>query len=321
MKENLNTLVRRVTLKQLRALAAVVRTGTVTGAAEQLALTPPAVSLQLKQLEETAGVALVERTGQGTRPTDAGREVLAALVLIETALGDCAAAIEALRGIDSGRVAVGVTSTAKYFAPRALAAYKRAHPKVELRLLVGNRSDTVAALEGFEVDLAIMGRPPEHFALERAVIGDHPHVILASPEHPLARRKGVALAELAAETFLMREAGSGTRTLAERLFAQAGVDPSVGMEISSNETIKQAVMAGMGIAFLSAHTAAAEIDDGRLAIVDVTGLPAVRQWFVVRRREKRLLPAGQALWDHLATSGAGFLPVVRGVEPGGRPPG
>jgi LysR family transcriptional regulator for metE and metH len=321
MKENLNTFARRVTLRQLRALAAVVRAGTVTGAAERLALTPPAVSLQLKQLEETAGVVLVERTGVGARPTDAGREVLAALALIETALGDCAAAIEALRGIDRGRVAVGVTSTAKYFAPRALAAFKQAHPKVELRLLVGNRSDTVVALEGFEIDLAIMGRPPEHLALERAVIGDHPHVVLAAPDHPLARRRDVALAELAAETFLMREAGSGTRTLAERLFAQAGVEPAVGMEISSNETIKQAVMAGMGIAFLSAHTAAAEIDDGRLAIVDVAGLPAVRQWFVVRRREKRLLPAGQALWNHLAGSGAAFLPVVRGLESGSPQPG
>jgi LysR family transcriptional regulator for metE and metH len=134
-------------------------------------------------------------------------------------------------------------------------------------------------------------------------------VITAAPEHPLASRRGLALAELAGESFLMRELGSGTRTLVERLFAEARMDPSIGMEIGSNETIKQAVMAGMGIAFLSAHTIAAEVADGRLAVLDVTGLPVVRQWFVVRRREKRLLPAARALWDHLATAGCRFLPA------------
>ena len=308
MKEKLNPLLRRVTLKQLRVLAAVTREGTMSAAADTLAVTPPAVTLQLRQLEETFGVALVERTAEGVRPTDAGREVLAAAERIDFALVECAEAIQALRGMDGGRVAVGVISTAKYFAPFALAAFKRQHPKVELRVMVGNREEMLAALEGFDLDLAITGRPPEHFEVDRAVIGDHPHIIIAPPDHELAGKGRVRLADLADEPFLLREAGSGTRTLVQSLMAAAGLDPTVGMEIGSNETIKQAVMAGMGIAFLSAHTVAAEVTDRRLAVLDVEGLPVVRQWFVIKRREKRLLPAAKALWDHLAAEGGCFLP-------------
>jgi LysR family transcriptional regulator for metE and metH len=232
-------------------------------------------------------------------------------------LAECAEAIEALRGMDGGRVAVGVISTAKYFAPRALAAFKRAHPRVEMRVLVGNRQETLTALEAFDLDLAIMGRPPEHFAVEQAVIGDHPHVVIAAADHPLAGQARLPLQALAGETFLLREAGSGTRLLVERLFAAEGLSPAAGMEIGSNETIKQAVMAGMGVALISAHIIAAEVADGRLAVLDVAGLPIVREWFVVKRREKRLLPAARALWDHLATSGGTFLPEVAGLLAGG----
>ena len=163
-KKNLLASPRRTSLRQLRALGAVARAGSVTGAAEQLAVTPPAVAQQLRLLEEAlGGVPLIERTPAGARPTEAGREVLAALGRIEAALADCAAAVEALRGVEGGRVSVGVVSTAKYFAPFALAAFQRAHPKVEMRLLIGNRQQTVAALEAFGLDVAVMGYPPEHF--------------------------------------------------------------------------------------------------------------------------------------------------------------
>jgi LysR family transcriptional regulator, low CO2-responsive transcriptional regulator len=319
VKEKLNPVLRRVTLRQLRVLAAAVRSGTVTGAAGALGVTPPAASLQLRQLEETFQVALVERGADGVRPTDAGREVLAAAERIEAALAECADAIAALRGIERGRVAVGVISTAKYFAPRALAAFKRAHPNVEMRVLVGNRRETLDALEAFELDLAVMGRPPERFEVERAVLGDNPHVIIAPPDHAAVGRRRLPLEALAGDTFLLREAGSGTRLLVERLFAEAGQAPAAGVEIGSNETIKQAVMAGMGVALLSAHTVAAEARDGRLAVLDVEGLPVVRQWYVVKRREKRLLPAARALWDHLARDGGDYLPDVSAFLPRGRP--
>ena len=320
MKEKLTDFARQTSLRQLRAMGAVARTGTVTAAAQLLSVTPPAVAQQLRLLEEAlGGVALLERAGAGARPTDAGREVLTALGRVEAALLDCSAAIEALRGMDGGRVAVGVISTAKYFGPFALAAFQRAHPKVELRILVGNRRETVAALEALEMDVAVMGRPPEHFPVERAVIGDHPHVIIAPPGHALAERRGVPLGEVARETFLLREPGSGTRELMRRLFTEAGLPLGGETEIGSNETIKQAVMAGMGVALLSAHTIAAEVKDGRLTVLDVEGLPVVRQWFVVRHRDKRLLPAAQALWDHFVRSGARFLPrAAEDTRPAGR---
>jgi LysR family transcriptional regulator for metE and metH len=233
---------------------------------------------------------------------------MAALGRIEAALRDCAGAIDALRGMEGGRVAVGVISTAKYFAPFALAAFQRAYPKVEMRVLVGNRHEMISKLEAFETDVAITGRPPEDFPVERAVIGDNPHVIIAPPDHPLATRRRVPLSEVAAEVFLLREVGSGTRDLMRRAFAEAELPLPKGVEIGSNETIKQAVMAGMGVALLSAHTIAAELEDGRLVVLDVDRFPIVRQWFVVRRSEKRLLPAAQALWRHLVVAGARFLP-------------
>ncbi len=311
MKENLVNFPRRTSLRQLRALGALTSTRSLAAAAQQLSVTPPAVTQQLNALEDAlGGVPLFERSPTGARPTEAGREVLIALGRIEAALGDCVTAIEALRGMEGGRVAVGIISTAKYFAPFALAAFQRANPKVEMRVRVGNRSEMIAALENFELDIAVMGYPPEHFPVERAVIGDHPHVIIASPEHRLAQQKSIPLREVAKELFLLREPGSGTRTLMLGLFAAPDLPAGRRMEIGSNETIKQAVMAGMGVALLSAHTIAAEVADGRLAVLDVEGLPVVRQWFVVRRAERRMLPAAQALWDHLAWSGAKFLPKM-----------
>jgi LysR family transcriptional regulator for metE and metH len=311
MKENLVNFPRRTSLRQLRALGAVTSAKSISAAAELLSVTPPAVSQQLQLLEgAVGGVPLYERTATGMRPTEAGREVLTALERIEAALTDCATAIDALRGMGGGRVSVGVISTAQYFAPFALAAFQTANPMVEMRLLVGNRAEMISGLEKFNLDVALMGYPPEHFALERAIIGDHPHVIIAPPDHWMAKRRAIALAEVAQETILLREPGSGTRALMLGLFSAAGLPTGPRIEIGSSETIKYAVMAGMGLAMVSAHVVAAEVADGRLVVLDVEGLPIVRQWFVVRRSERRLLPAAQALWEHLVRSGATFLPKL-----------
>jgi LysR family transcriptional regulator for metE and metH len=316
MEEKLQATIRRVTLKQLRALAAVARTGTLTAAAQETGVTPQAVALQLRLLEANFGLPLLERGSTGSRATEAGREALLAAGRIDAALAGCAQAIEALQGIAGGSISVGVVSTAKYFAPRALAAFSRAHPDVELRVGVGNRGEMLAGLDGFDLDIVVMGRPPEEAAMDLAVIGDHPHVIIAPPAHRLARRRGVMLAELADETFLLREPGSGTRMLMQRLFGEGGM-PARRIEMGTNETIKQAVMAEMGIALLSAHTIAAEVEAGRIAVLDVRGMPMVRRWYVVKRRDKRLLPAASALWDHLVRDGAGFLPdaLLAGAAP------
>jgi molybdate transport repressor ModE-like protein len=308
---------RSVTLKQLRALAAVIKTGSMTAAAKELNVTPPAITIQMQLLEQIVGMPLIERAGDGPNVTDAGAKLLAAARQIEAALADCEQELNLIKGLQGGRVTVGVVSTAKYFAPRALAAFQKTHPAIEVRLTVGNRVETIRALQDFAADVVIMGRPPETLDVERAIIGDHPHIIIASPDHRLARKPNVTMADLAQETFLVREEGSGTRILMESLFKGEGLEPTIGMEIGSNETIKQAVMADMGLAFISAHTTAAELADGRLVKLNVAGLPLIRQWFVVRRADKRLMPAANALWTFLSTDGCKYLPKIPGIEQAG----
>jgi LysR family transcriptional regulator for metE and metH len=170
----------------------------------------------------------------------------------------------------------------------------------------------VQGLRDYSLDLAISGRPPADLDLDKRLIGDHPHVVIGPAHHPLAKFHHVDLRTLVNETFIIREPGSGTRILMENLFREIGLTPRIGMEISSNETIKQAVMAGLGIAFISAHTVAGEIEDGRLAVLHIEGLPLVRQWYVVRRADKALLPPAEALMDFLGVEAARFLPVVPG---------
>jgi LysR family transcriptional regulator, low CO2-responsive transcriptional regulator len=300
---------RHVTLRQLRTFTTALRAGSFAAAAETLHITPPAVTVQMRDLEKIAGMPIVERTPKGMRATDAGREVLTAAARIEEALAECDDALASLRGLDSGRVAVGVVSTAKYFAPQVLGAFARAHPAVEIRLEVGNRAAILAALEANTLDLALTGWPPGKLAVQRAAIGDHPHIIIARPDHAHAGRQGVSATTLAHETFLVREPGSGTRLLMERLFAEARVTPRIGMEMGSNETIKQAVIAGLGIAFISAHTVAVELADGRLVALDVVGLPVMRTWFIVNLAKKRLLPSAQALRQFMIDEGQSFLPA------------
>jgi LysR family transcriptional regulator, low CO2-responsive transcriptional regulator len=281
--------------------------GSMAGAARRLNVTPPAITVQIQQLEQTVGLPLVERLGDRTTPTEAGEIVLRTAHRIEALLAECGQEIAQLKGVQGGSVSAGVVSTAKYFAPKALAAFRQKHPGVDVRLSVGNRQETIRALRDLELDLAIMGRPPEQLDLESAVLGNHPHIIVAAAGHPLTGAK-LTIADLTKETFFIREPGSGTRILMERLFEQAGFDPIVGMEIGSNETIKQAVIAGLGVAFISAHTVAVEIADGRLTMLGVAGLPMVREWYVVRLRDKAVMPAGQAMWRFLSTEGQNFLP-------------
>ncbi|HTW27208.1 MAG TPA: LysR family transcriptional regulator [Acetobacteraceae bacterium] len=299
---------RNVTLRQLRVLNAVARNGTVTAAAEALALSPPAVTMQLQQLRDVAGVPLVERSRAGMVLTAAGREVLDCATKIEALLRECTASLAAMAGAEKGSLHVGVISTAKYFAPHALAAFARAHPGIDLALSVGLRDEIIEGLRHYDLDLAVMGRAPEGLEIEASEIGEHPHVIVARHDHPLARRRRLTLADLAGETFLVRERGSGTRGLMERSFAAAGVSPKIGMQIGSNETIKQGVLAGLGITFLSAHTIDAEVASHRLVVLDVQGLPIIRTWYVMHLRERALMPAALLLRDFLTSEGRRYLP-------------
>ncbi len=301
---------RRVTLRQLRVFEAVARHLSFSRAAAELHLTQPAVSMQVKSLEGEAGLPLVEQIGKTIHLTEAGRELLARARSIARELEAAEEALDAMRGLTHGRLAIGLVSTAKYFAPALLGRFLKAHPGVTVKLGVDNREAMIGLLAANQVDLAIMGRPPQNLATTAEAFAPHPHVVIAPPDHPLAGRRGIPLARLADETFLIREPGSGTRGLLERLFSEHELALTVGMEMDSNETIKQAVIAGMGISLLSRHTVGLELATRRLVVLDVAGLPIVRNWFVVHLTAKRLSPIAQALKAFLLAEGAARLEEI-----------
>ena len=298
---------RSATLRQLRTFTEVARRLSFTAAAKSLHLTQPAVSMQMRQLERAAGLPLLEQFGRRVHLTDAGRELLRYAAGISDLLREAEDAMKALQGVGGGELSIAVTSTAKYFAPRLLAEFRRNHPEARLRLAVSNREAVVRELTDNTVDLAVMGRPPRGLDTEAAPFAKHPIGIIAAPDHPLVGRKRVPLERLAGETFIIRERGSGTRAAMEHVFAERGFKAGETLEMSSNETIKQAVMAGMGIAFLSMHTIGLELRAGRLALLAVSGLPVMREWYVIHRRGKRLSPAAQAFKSFLLEQGAGLI--------------
>lgn len=302
---------RNITLKQLRIVLAAREGGSFVAAAQALNVTPPAVTMQMKLLEEDIGLSLFERAPDGLVPTAAGEEVLSAARRIAAILEETRDGLAAMRSPDGGRVTVGVVSTAKYFAPRMLAAFQKSHPRVDLNLVVGNRSEVLQRFEAGEFDLAVMGRPPEEVAQESALIGEHPHVVVAAPDDPIAGHGRIRPEELAGRVFLVREPGSGTRILMERFLAQVGLTPKIGMEIGSNETIKQAVMAGLGISLLSLHTLPLELKTGALCMLDVVGLPIERTWYVVHMNSKRLLPSGEKFRTFLLENAGELLAGYR----------
>ena len=302
---------RRLTLKQLQTVRIVSQSGTVVAAAVEMNVTPAALTSRIKLLEEDAGIALFDRAGGRLKLTDAGREVVNATARIDLVLAELENTLSAYRGMHAGRVTIGVVSTAKYFAPRLIAAFARENPRIEISISVGNRAEIVALLRDYTVDVALMGRPPVDFTAMSEAFGPHPQVIIAAPDHPLVKRKGIDKAELSQESFIVREQGSGTRTIFDYFFDGIMVrHPRISIEIGSNETIKQAVMAGLGITLISAHTIQAEVAEGRLAVLDVKGMPIVRQWFVVHRADRALTLPAQAMWDFTVKEGRGFLPSL-----------
>ncbi len=307
-------MVRNATVRQLQIFASVARHLSFSRASKELHVTQPAVSMQVKGLEAHAGLPLLERAGRRVRVTEAGEVVLRCARDVLRALKDAEDALAALRGLRGGRVVIGVVSTAKYFAPKLLALFSRQHPDVELKLAVHNRDTVVQLLAADDVDLALMGTPPGELDTTAVPFARHPLVVIANPAHRLARKRRVPVAELAEEAFLVREPGSGTRAAMERFFASHRIRPAVATEISSNETIKQAVMAGMGLAFLSQHAVGLELAAGEIVLLPVEGLPVMRDWYVVHRREKRLSPAARAFQSFVLEEGSAFL---KGWPPNG----
>ena len=290
---------RRLTLRQFRVFEAVARHLSFSRAAEELHLSQPAVSMQVRGIEVILGVPLTEQLGKKIYLTEAGREVLHASRAITSRLDDLQANLAQLRGLDSGRLSLAATSTVNAVATDILARFRGRHSGVSIHLDVSNRSAVLSLLATNHTDLAIMGQVPEDLGLEATRFMDNPLVVIASPDHPLVRKKSISIEDLAAESFLVREAGSGTRGAMERFFAARGLEIQSSMEMSSNEAIKQAVQAGLGLGILSLQTLEMELALKRLAILKVEGFPIMRHWYIVHRADKRLSPVALAFKNFL----------------------
>ena len=306
---------RNLTLRQLRAVEAVSRTGKIVFAAKELGLTQPAVSLQLRDAERAARTPLFDRTSDGMRPTAAGLAVVSAVQAIEGRLRILGEEVEAIRGVRRGELKLGVASTAKYFAPAIMAAFLREHPDIDMTLTVGNRAEMIDALRSHRIDLALMGRPPREVSVRSFVFGGHPLVIIAATTHPLVHSSNISKERIADEHFLLREIGSGTRAALDMFFGDLPERPdAIGVTMGSNETIKQSVIAGLGVALISAHTIAQEVEMGRLAVLDVEGTPIRRQWFSVTRGDRSTTPIMRAFDEFLQQHANEFLPKIAAVS-------
>ena len=301
--------IQHVSLRQLKVFEMAAATGSFSKAAELLHLTQPGVSMHIKELEINAGLPLFDRLGKKLFVTEAGQELLARAREILRSLKDAEDALDGLKGLRRGRINLAVVSTAKYFAPRLLAKFREEHPLVEIRLAVNNRNSVIEQLVANEVDLAIMGRSPQSLDTIAEPFAQNPHVIIAAPDHPLASRRRIPEAEVAREMFIVREPGSGTRLAMQQFFEERNLAIKVGMEMASNETIKQAVMAGMGLSFISRHTINLEIQTQRLVVLDVRSMPVVRLWHVAHLARKRLSPTAAAFKQFVITHGRELLLV------------
>lgn len=297
-----------VTLRQLRAIIAIKAHGTIVGAARAVGLTAPAVTLQLKQLEEEAGVALFDRTAHGMRPTTAGLAFIDAADAIVDRLRLLDEELDGIRGAKKGSLSVGVVSTADYFAPQLATAFMAQFPTIEVKLVTGKRPETIARLKNYDVDFVLTARPPRDLSVRAAAFAEYRLGVVATPGHPLVTRHDISKAEIMGEQFIVREPGSGPRASFERFLG--GSPDRLGLhciEMNSNEAIKQAVMADLGIAFVAIHSVAAEVAARQLIILDIQGLPIHSQWFAVTRSDRSITPVMATFQDFLTTKGAQHL--------------
>ena len=297
-----------VTFRQLRVFAEVAHQGSMARAAEALHLTPPAVSMQIKEVESQVGLPLFDRQGRSVVLSTAGEYFLVHAKRLLAALKEADDAMARFKRVERGLLTIGMVSTAKYFVPHLLARFHKDHPGVEVRLrVVGNREQLVALMQTGDADLSIMGRPPREISTRSESFATHPLVFVAPPDHPLLQTPHAPVAALGPYGFIVREHGSGTRAAMERFFNEERFVPQIAMEMSSNETIKQAVIAGLGLSFLSLHTVGLELKSGLLKIVDIAGTPVMRTWNVVHLGSKVLSPAAEAFRYFLLEQGANYL--------------
>ena len=304
---------KNATLRQLKVFEAVARLLSFSRAAEELHLTQPAVSTQVKKLQEHAGLPLFEQLGKKIHLTPAGVEMLHASRVIIAQFQQVQDTMTQFKGVSGGTLNVAVISAGDYFFPKLLVQFAGLHPGVTLNFNVVNREQLLQQLADNVTDLAIMVRPPQDLDTVNEPFAPHPYVIVAPPDHPLAGRKRVPVSRLAREPFVVREEGSDTWNSMAQAFGEHMGELNIAMKIRSTETIKQAVIAGMGITFLSAHTIARELAARSLAVLDVQGFPMMAHWYAVHRRHKRLPPVAQAFRKFLLEEAAALIEPTLGA--------
>ncbi len=297
-----------LTFRQLRVFDEVARQHSVSRAAATLHLTPPAVSMQIRDLEEQVGLALFDRAARRMTLSTAGEYFVVHARRMLEALRDAENGMARLQRLEHGTLTIGMVSTAKYFVPQLLARFHQDHSGVDVRLRVaGNREQLVELMKAGQIDLAVMGRPPRELAARAEVFAAHPMVFVAPATHRLLDGGNLPVSALQSEAFIVREPGSGTRNAMQQFFDEQRFEPRVGMEMSSNETIKQAVIAGLGLSFLSLHTIGLEVRTGLLRLLPVAGTPVMRTWNVVHLQSKVLSPVAEAFRYFLLEEGETHL--------------
>jgi DNA-binding transcriptional LysR family regulator len=300
-------LARRISLRQLQVFEAVARLLSYTRAAEEMYLSQPTVSMQIKKLESDIGLPLTEQIGKKISLTEAGTAFYQASRDILGTLGRFEMLIDDQKGLRTGQLRIAVVTTANYFAPRLLGKFCQAYPGIKMSLEVANREHILERMNNNMDDLYLIGKPPESSELEFQPYLPNPMVVVASTDHKLAGKKAIPLADIAEENFIMREHGAGTRIAVEEKFASAGLDIKVGMELGNNESIKQGITGGLGIAVLSLHTLTLG-DMNELTVLDVQGFPISWQWYVGHPRGKRLSIIARTFIDFMYEQGPLLLP-------------
>ncbi|MGF1499819.1 MAG: LysR substrate-binding domain-containing protein [Elainellaceae cyanobacterium] len=287
------------TLHQFKVFEATARHGSFTRAAEELFLTQPTVSMQVKQLTKALGLPLFEQVGKRLYLTDAGHELYATCQEIFEKLDQLEMRVADLKGMKQGRLRLAVITTAKYFVPRLLGPFCQRYPGIDVSLIVTNHERAIDRLANNQDDLYVMSQLPQHLDVKAHPFLDNPLVVMAPKTHPLAQENNISLDRIAMEPFIMREIGSGTRKAVQDLFDKHGIDVKVRLELGSNEAIKQAIAGGLGLSVLSCHTLTPDANTGELTILDVEGFPIQRQWYVVHLAGKQLSVVASTFSDYL----------------------
>jgi DNA-binding transcriptional LysR family regulator len=298
----------------MQIFLAAIESRSFIRAAEKLSLSPPAVSMQMSRLSEAFGATLFERDGRSVKATEVAMALVPYAEQLTDTLREAVHMVESLQGKLGLQIRVAMVSTARNFGPQLVQRFLTRHPETKIEISIANREGVIAQLEEGTADVAVMGRPPQRIQVTARPFAVHPYVLICHPDHPLQIRP----ADLVACRFLVREPGSGTRLVHEHFFKAAGLAPPQAQEMDSNANIKHAVMADMGLAFISAHTIALEREAGKLRLLAVEGMPQLREWYVVYPGGRILRPSARLFADFIASDGPQFMREFYGPDLGAR---